>query len=351
MEIKALTENEMLIEHAIFSDLLVVKLVHVLLSQSSSSTQNKKSLKASDALRTLFPPEQLPQTAEAILRRAKVITEDSRYSSAFLSLVDRGPGFLIAKLHFQLASIQDYLDYGQDLIWRPEIFMEKSRVFSHFNYRAAKEFNVADRENTLRWCNYVSALTDRESIQLVSELKEITTVEKFDSVLEVGGNLGVFAATFVSVYRPRRYVILDLPLVADLGREALDTSASEIEFVSGDMFAESWTQLTTETPDTIVFKSVLHDWPEERVKALLRKSLEALKAHGSLIIFERCSFNENNMLKPCLSDVSNLIFAPFYRNPEFYASLLRKIDPLLSIKVKIFDIDMKWFILVGTKES
>lgn len=335
----------------ILDDLLAAKLVHLMLLKCKT-LENKtvlKEQKTSTAFAAYFPPNNLPPSAVTILRRAQILDDHGFYSNEFLDLVDEGPGYLEARLSFLLQSINDYLALAEDALWRPERFIEKSSAFSTFDYALARETNSESSRITQTWSTYVSALSHAESKTLVAKLSQLLSSNAEQRILEPGGNLGVFAEAFLSQNPDCTYTVLDLPQVVELAREKAQGSHKNLDFLSGDMFTTDFSTAMDFGPSVIIFKSVLHDWNENKVFQLLSKSLSALEKGGRIVIAERSSFSASNLGNPHLSDVANFIFAPFYRDAEVYYNILRKIDASMPIRIEKFMIDMVWFILLAEK--
>ena len=66
---------------------------------------------------------------------------------------------------------------------------------------------------------------------------------------------------------------------------------------------------------------MLHDWPDQLVEVLIRKSFEALPAGGRILIFERQLWDISLHSMP-YGLLPVLLFFRSYRRPEFYTSLL-----------------------------
>ncbi|WP_322895970.1 MULTISPECIES: methyltransferase [unclassified Yoonia] len=283
----------------------------------------------------------------AILKRADIINDDGGVSSHFRSLYAKRRDFLFARIEFILKVTRDVLDFGEDLFTNPIKFMDKSSAFAMFDYSQGFEHGEGAKQKTKKWCDYTASLTDIEAEIILSEMEKIIISHSLSHVLEVGGNIGVFGTRFCERFDVDSYQILDIPVVCCLGeeRKKLHDPSSPIQFLPGDMSEASWLNANTQKPDIIIFKSVLHDWPDERLNIIFERAFQNLKRGGQLLIVERASFSDGNIAAPSAADVANLIFAPFYRDPGAYMDILYNLDGNFIIESHFFDMEMRWFIL------
>lgn len=277
-------------------------------------------------------PELMADTAEAQKSRAFLQRE--------LSEDRAGVG---ARLSFLRVAMRDVASYGDLIHAAPEAFMAQSETFSLFDYQNAQDSSDEAIEAVRSWVDYVSTLTRAEAPFLLPLMDIPATA----TILEPGGNDGTFARAIAARYAPRRHVVLDLPAVCALGRRRTQTSS--ILFETGDIRREGWSRLPDYTPSTILFKSVLHDWPLEVVVGILTEAIRGLTAGGRLIIAERDAFS--GMTGGTAMDYANLVFAAFYRSSDIYRDILQSIRPDLSIHVQRTVIDMDWYVLTAQVAS
>lgn len=330
------------IYHAIFDDIACINILNIL----EKNGILEKLISAS--IDPEANPVPLPPPVSAILLRANVLSSDMHLSEEFLNLIQIKREEIFSKISFTLLSYLDFLEQGERMLWRPEEFMANSRIFSKFDYAAGFDKSKLAFESTKTWCDYVSALSSDETEVILKIMEKTQSINKGCSILELGGNKGVFGIGFEKVFSPREYTIIDIPQVTAIGRNYIKkhNSDSIIKFVSGDMFKLDWLETLTHQPDIIIFKSVLHDWPLSRVRQLIEKSLSIISDTGMILIAERCEFSRENIRSPHSSDISNLVFSPFYRDPDIYIEeFLQLKDHAFTFQCDTFEIDMRWFVL------
>ncbi len=106
-------------------------------------------------------------------------------------------------------------------------------------------------------------------------------------VVDAGGGLGSLAE-FLSRRNPEAdYKVLDLPQVADRGRE-LAEEGSRLDFLGGDLF-QPWPIRA----DVILLARVLHDWGDEDARKILEYATKALNPGGRIYILEMARDHSN----------------------------------------------------------
>ncbi|OYU19383.1 MAG: hypothetical protein CFE34_05625 [Rhodobacteraceae bacterium PARR1] len=242
-----------------------------------------------------------------------------------------------ARLAFLRSAIRDVALYGDLILSDPEAFMERAETFTLFDYSQARDTSAAAVAATKPWVDYVSTLTRAEAPALVP-LIDIPTESL---VLEPGGNSGAFARALIPVIRPLLHVVFDLPAVCALGEQR--GAVPGLTFAPGDMRRDDWRGVAGGAPDVVLFKSVLHDWPLDDAADILARARAALAPGGRIIIAERGRFA--GMTSGTAMDYANLVFAPFYRDPQTYIDMLAGMG--LSITVTETHIDCGWFVLTA----
>lgn len=279
-----------------------------------------------------FLPELMGHDLKSTALRAFVVAEMS---------ADREG--VLARLSFLRSACRDVALHGDLIFVDTEAFMARSETFSLFNYDLARDLSEAAIEATRPWVAYVSTLTRTEAPFLVP----LISLSEDTQVLEPGGNSGVFARALIEAYHPARHVVLDLPAVCALGRQR--GVAQGLSFLACDMRKGDWRSLAGFAPDVILFKSVLHDWPEAEAEDLLAEAVRSLAPTGQIVIAERTSFR--GMTGGTAMDYANLVFAAFYRDPEVYLAMLERLGPDLTVTIALTVIDTEWFVLTARRTA
>jgi hypothetical protein len=104
-------------------------------------------------------------------------------------------------------------------------------------------------------------------------------------LLDVGGGSAAFDIELCRLYRDLTATVYELPKVADIaaGKVSEAGLAERIETVAGDFFADS---SLPGGHDAILLSMILHDWAEDRCRAILQKCWAALPSGGQVIIAE-----------------------------------------------------------------
>ena len=246
---------------------------------------------------------------------------------------------VLARLSFLRATFRDVAQYGDLILSDPEAFMALSETFALFNYDLSLDTSEEALAATRTWVAYVANLTRTEAPFLLPLIDLPPGVR----VLEPGGNNGTFARALIAAKEPAAHVVLDLPAVCELGRQREPVSG--LSFVPGDMRRQDWREVAGFAPDIILFKSVLHDWPQPDAARLLAQALQSLAPGGQIVIAERDVFR--GMTGGTAMDYANLVFAAFYRSPEVYQTLLRRLRPDLTLTLARTVIDTDWYVLTA----
>jgi hypothetical protein len=102
------------------------------------------------------------------------------------------------------------------------------------------------------------------------------------SIIDVGGGFGALLAAVLQQHPGARGVLFDLPHVIAQAKTRVDPAlASRVDFVAGDFF--------TAVPgghDVYLMKYILHDWSDERSRAILASTRTAMGGRGRLLVVE-----------------------------------------------------------------
>jgi acetylserotonin N-methyltransferase len=110
-------------------------------------------------------------------------------------------------------------------------------------------------------------------------------LSRFRRLVDLGGATGHLAIAACERYSNLHATVFDLPRVVEIARQQMRQHAprlsSRIDFVGGDFFSD-------ELPpaDLYALGRIVHDWSEEKVRALLAKIYAGLPDGGGLLITE-----------------------------------------------------------------
>ncbi len=109
-------------------------------------------------------------------------------------------------------------------------------------------------------------------------------------VLDIAGATGIYACCLVAAHHGLKATVLERAPAARVARRCIAQRgcADRVEVAEGDMFDAPFPA----DCDVHLFSNVLHDWDENSVKTLLRKSHEALP-HGGIIVIHDAHLNRN----------------------------------------------------------
>ncbi len=108
-----------------------------------------------------------------------------------------------------------------------------------------------------------------------------------ETVVDVGGGMGVLCNLLLEQYPQLSLILLDRPEVIRLAQNACSQHRS-LTYKSGDIF-QPWPV----EADVILLARVLHDWDDDKAQQILRHARNALRKDGKLIIIEML-LSENN---------------------------------------------------------
>ena len=103
-------------------------------------------------------------------------------------------------------------------------------------------------------------------------------------VMDVGGGYGELLAQILTAYPSARGVLFDMTHAISKARDHLAGRGLEgrCEFVTGDFFAS-----VPSGADVYLMKTVIHDWPDEQARGILRNCRQAMAPGARLLIIER----------------------------------------------------------------
>lgn len=302
------------------------------------------------ALDGAVPIDQVNLRVEAaffpvLLQRAGIVEQVGdtlKLTAEFAEIWPHRRAALAHKLRFLKAVSVDLAMGMSDLVGDLPKFMKHAHTFDIFDYGKSMNTDPAALEATQIWCDYVAVLTETEAPEIVAALD----LDPGARVLEIGGNVGVMGAAIMTAFGAE-VTVLDLPAVCALGqrRNAERASGARPSFVTGDARDGEWDELPGAPWDAVMFKSVLHDWPEADRLKLLDHAVAALAPGGQVIVAERGPLQATGPLPFWLT--ADLVFAPFYQPAEWYADALSARG--CNVVQSAPDLGLPFHITVGTQ--
>ena len=251
---------------------------------------------------------------------------------------------LEARLEFAATVLPDFTELTVPLLGSGNEFMAQSATFDLFRYDRAKHRSPENHAATMRWVRLLSTLSRYEAAGLLHLLDRGGA----QHIVDVGGNGGVLAQALCAAWPGAQAAVFDLPVVCDIGREMQSSGAAvpmvgPLTFVEGDLRHDP----LPAGADLVVFKSVLHDWPNRDIAAFLGKAAASLNPGGRIAIFERLPFKFDTAL-PAFHDLPNLMFMHVLRQPSLYRDLLGGLG-FEQISQQAIALDMPFCLTVATK--
>lgn len=262
------------------------------------------------------------------------LTQDFNIALTYRDLLE-------SKLDFANIILPDLYANFTLFISRPQEFMRRSNVFDLFRYDRCFEATPENLEMTRRWVHLTTCLTRYEALACM----KFYEFDPHKRALDIGGNSGEFVLRICRKYHALKATVFDLPLVCDIGADHVSSKpeAKRIQFVKGDVRKDPF----PEGHDLIMFKSFLHDWPEQDALQLITKASQALSPGGAILIFERGPIDIGKETPP-YSMITNMFFLHCFRAPTVYTKQLKELG-FQSISHQRIDLEMPFYLVSARK--
>jgi SAM-dependent methyltransferase len=248
---------------------------------------------------------------------------------------------LETKLDFAGFVAADFLELFTGLVAEPRTFMQQSRLFRLFDYQRCFDSSHESYERTRTWMRLTTTLTHYEARACL----EHHDFSAYRRMLDVGGNSGEFALQACRRHPGLTATVFDLPLVCEIGQEHIlpHPERDHIGFLTGDVRRDA----LPGGYDLIMFKSMLHDWPEEDAGRIVAQASRALEPGGTLLVFERMPLDLRASLPP-FSALPVLLFFRSYRDPGTYRRLFEA-NGLVDVRFEAIAVDVPFALVTGKK--
>jgi len=122
-------------------------------------------------------------------------------------------------------------------------------------------------------------------------------------LLDIGGGQGTYSIEVCRKYRALRSVVFDLPPVLSITRRRIREArlSHRIEAMAGDFFTEP----LPHGADVALLSAILHDWPPDKITAILGRVHDALPRGGTLLVREL--FVNDDGTGPLYAAMSSLV--------------------------------------------
>jgi acetylserotonin O-methyltransferase len=175
------------------------------------------------------------------------------------------------KVLFQLwSNLENAIRHGGPQ-WT-QTFHQEGGIFDHF---------FRTKEATQTFLQGMHGLGILSSHLVVSAFD----LSRFKTFVDLGGATGHLAIAACERYPDMNGIVFDLPQVIDVVREQISSCsvASRIQLKKGDFFdAEQLPQA-----DLFGLGRIVHDWPDDKVKGLLRAIYDQLPSGGGILLSEK----------------------------------------------------------------
>jgi ubiquinone/menaquinone biosynthesis C-methylase UbiE len=138
--------------------------------------------------------------------------------------------------------------------------------------------------------------------------------EKFDfsgyrQLVDVGGGSGGISIMIAKQNPHLKAAIFDIPPVCETAEKMISEFdlADSISTIAGDMFKDQFNHKFPKNTDIVVFSRILHDWPIQKCKYLLRQAYHTLPPGGMVVIIESLiDEQDKERLSPYLENLAML---------------------------------------------
>lgn len=148
-------------------------------------------------------------------------------------------------------------------------------------------------------------------------------LSRFEKLVDLGGATGHLTVAACERYAALRGTIFDLPPVLEIAEEYVTKSsvAGRVDLIAGDFFRDPLPEA-----DLYAVGRILHDWSDEKVRALLGKIYQSLPERGGLLIAERILDEDKTGPLPALMQSLNMLICTEGRERTLseFTALLRE---------------------------
>jgi SAM-dependent methyltransferase len=284
-----------------------------------------------------------PRPAEMLLTGCAALglleKADGRYRNAPISdayLVPGKPGYfggwiemLDKRLYAGWGKLTDALRTNRPTTWNPDA-----------------QASLFDGEDPKLLALFWEAMHSLSTIT-ARALGEAVDLTPYRALLDIGGGSGAFDIELCRAYPDLKATVFDLPHVARIAAGKVEEArmSGRIDAVGGDFFGAF-----PHGHDVHLFSMIMHDWNEDKNRALLSRSFDALEPGGIVIISELLVNDDKTGPAPAALMSLNMLIDAEGRNyaPAEYAAWL-EIAGFRDIETIWFDAPGANGVVIGRK--
>ena len=156
------------------------------------------------------------------------------------------------------------------------------------------------------------------SMQAIEGISASYDFAGLEHLVDVGGNRGSLLLEILARYPQAHGTIFDLPEVIEVARGELAEHPllDRVEFTGGSFFEE-----IPAGADAYLLKHILHDWPDEECRRILRATRAAIPGHGRVLVFDALLVPEAPAWAHWLDVHMMILQDGKERSPEEFAAL------------------------------
>ncbi|XP_020848575.1 LOW QUALITY PROTEIN: putative bifunctional dTTP/UTP pyrophosphatase/methyltransferase protein [Phascolarctos cinereus] len=185
-------------------------------------------------------------------------------------------------------SLHGYIMHANDHVWPLFTHLESAvKEGTNQNHRAFGK-NTQDlfqdsyyhsMETKLRFMNAMHSIMKLTARGVATAFD----LSRFRSACDLGGCTGALAQVLIQEYPHLKVTVFDLPDVIEnvSGFQPTGQDTSRITFTSGDFFKDNIPEA-----DLYILSRVLHDWPDDKINALLSKISDLCTPGSGLLLSE-----------------------------------------------------------------
>jgi len=179
-------------------------------------------------------------------------------------------------------ALTGYILYSNDVLFRMWVHLEDAVREGSHRWKQAFGVEGAIFDHFFKTDEATCAYpTGMHAYGLISSPPVVAAFDptRFRRLIDLGGATGHLALAACARYPDLRAALFDLPRVIEVARSI---AGSRIELIAGDFFTDPLPEA-----DLFAVGRILHDWSEEKIRALLAKIYARLPEGGGLLIAEK----------------------------------------------------------------